>query len=243
MSNVAYELKRQLLIDKFAFSRLSRFVSIYLPWLDFYPIPAGLILKEINSYKNVIDVGCGTGRVIKRLKFIDKKQMLSKVYFLGLDIWLPSLLKSKRIYDDVILCTAQNLPLRKVSSTCILAIDFIEHLNKNDAIQVLNEFETISDSIILLIPVGLNIKEELEDENPFQRHLSEWYPNEFKKRGYIVRGINGLRTLRREKCQFFIKSFYALPFFVFLASISQLFAYHIPKVAYHMLCIKRNKNK
>jgi hypothetical protein len=55
-------------------------------------------------------------------------------------------------------------------------------LNKNDAIQVLNEFETISDSIILLIPVDLNIKEELEYENPFQRHLSEWYPSEFKKR-------------------------------------------------------------
>ncbi len=232
-------LNRQSLLHRFAISRFARFLGRYLPWLDFYPAPAGLILRELSNCGGVLDVGCGNGRVLSRLRFLDHKRRLRRTAFVGLDSWRPSLIESKNIHNEVVLCCAPYLPLREYQFDCIIAVDFLEHLRRTDALKVLNEFERMSDCVMLLIPVGYCKKRELEDENPFQQHFSWWNPKELESRGYSVQGINGFRGFRKDSGQFRIPSLLALPLQVILALVSQLFVYRMPQAAYHMFCVKQ----
>ncbi|HEY0089560.1 MAG TPA: methyltransferase domain-containing protein [Candidatus Lokiarchaeia archaeon] len=192
--------------------------------------------------KVIIDIGCGKGNIIKSL-FNINNLMLTHSYSIGLDIFIPSLLTARKIYDDVVRCDVKCLPLRDASGDIVLATQILEHLKKNDGFDLIRDIEKISREIIIIsLPVGDNPKQHLEDDNLWQAHLSSWHPDEFKAMGFKVYGYEGARFFRSERGSFKMKSKIILPYLFILSLFTQLFTYRLVTVSYQMVCIKIKKN-
>lgn len=182
----------------------------YWLWQLFFPFWERYILfKLLQKYINLIiplqgkqivliDLGCGKGDVEKYLWMkLSKKRHY--IYSVGLDIYLPYLKMSKGVLDDVIMADIRFLPFRQHATNIILLLDVIEHLEKLEALKLLNSIEAIVKeySIMLLItPYGFIPQDDI-DNNPYQRHLSGWFPEELMLKGFIpMAGLGGDRHLK-----------------------------------------------
>ena len=148
--------------------------------------------------------------------------------------------KEKGIYNDYIVGDVTNLQryISEKSFDSVVAFDLIEHVSKEQGLELLKSIEKIAKhSIIIYTPNGFLPQDEF-DNNPFQKHLSGWDFDEMKKLGYEVYGINGYKKLRGA---------YALPTirpgFVgyFLSNWSWVFLefFGKPEKSFAILCIKK----
>ena len=199
-----------------------------------------LIHHASNSPKVTLDVGCGKGNLMRSLLNLNRPKFQDS-NTVGLDIFLPYLLRARGIYNDVVQCDVRFLPIKDASCDIIIANQIIEHLKKNDGFKLIKALEKIlRETIIITLPVSYNPKKHLEDDNPWQAHLSSWHPDEFKERGFKVYGYSGARFLRGERGLFKIKSKIITPFLFVLSLFTQLITYKLVTASYQMLCIKRS---
>lgn len=152
--------------------------------------------------------------------------------------------KEQGVYNDYILGDVTNLK-KYVSEKffdSIVAFDLIEHLTKEQGLELLRSIEKIAKhSVIIYTPNGFLPQGE-HDNNPFQKHLSGWDFDEMKKLGYEVYGINGLKKLRGEYALPTVK-----PAFIgyFLSNWSWLFLewFRKPEKSFAILCVKKLSEK
>jgi len=154
-----------------------------------YEYHGPLLREEIPSLKGnlMLDIGCGKGVLGYMLK---AEKHVS--YSVGLDIWYPYLkfVKEHKVYDDVVLASADKLPFKALSFDLVLASEVIEHLPKMRGWIFLKEVERVCKyKIIITTPRGFWEKGFLEDSAPTQRHLSGWTDKEFKRLGYRILGV------------------------------------------------------
>lgn len=65
-----------------------------------------------------------------------------------------------------------------------LMIDVLEHFSRVDALRLLVKLEKKARAgIVLFVPLG-DVEQDELDENPLQRHRSQWEPGELAKLGY-----------------------------------------------------------
>jgi hypothetical protein len=80
----------------------------------------------------------------------------------------------------------------------VVALDVIEHLTKEDGLQMMRSMEKIaSRKVIFYTPSGYLPQHSFEN-NDLQEHLSGWEAEEMKQLGYRVTGVLGPKTLRGE---------------------------------------------
>jgi len=78
-------------------------------------------------------------------------------------------------------------------NTVATCIETIEHLPKNRGEKLLEELHRIADTIIVSTPSAYFKQPKSHVErNPFQAHVSKWTVEDFKKRGYDVKGVGNL---------------------------------------------------
>ena len=210
-----------------------------------YLLGTDAILHHISAADNhyssssiFLDVGCGIGNFAKPL-INENKSVFAVSYAIGVDIFLPSLLIAKKVYDDVVRCDIRFLPFRHASCDIVLVSQTIEHLEKNDGLSLIKDLEKISKStLIITVPVGYNPKQHLEDDNPWQLHKSAWYPDEFKACGFKVYGYAGARFLFGERGEYKLKSRILWPLFFTLSLLTQCITRWFVTASYQMLCVK-----
>jgi hypothetical protein len=72
----------------------------------------------------------------------------------------------------------------------IVAADVIEHLSHQDGLELVQLIEAYSKVGIITTPIGHMVRGECEG-NPYQKHLSAWYPPFFQMRpGWTVAVMN-----------------------------------------------------
>lgn len=188
------------------------------------------ILKDCTS---VLDVGCGhAGSPISKIK--DKLE-----YSVGVDAYLPCIKSSEKsgahhehTHMDV---TKIGETFKSNSFDCVVALDLIEHLSKEEGEKLIDNMEKIaSKKVIIFTPNGF-INQEEYDGNKYQIHKSGWVVKEFKSRGYKVRGINGLKVLRGEYAK---PKFKPTILWERILFISQIFTRRLPNHAFQIFCIK-----
>jgi len=147
------------------------------------------------SPESLLDVGCGASSPIQ--KFSSKINRT-----VGIDGFSPSIQKSraKKIHQEYIQgdLMSSMAALKSKSFDVVIAMDVIEHFEKDRGWKFLGELERLaSKRVIVFTPNGFLPQGEY-DENPAQLHRSGWEVNEFIERGYAVCGINGLKWLKGE---------------------------------------------
>jgi hypothetical protein len=134
-----------------------------------------------------------------------------------------------------VIADVTKLPFKEKTFDCVVMLDLIEHLERTVASSVIQEAERIAKRrVALLTPNGFLAQRPYED-NPFQEHRSGWSVGELRKRGYVVKGLGGLRGIRGERTKIRHK-----PYLLWLgvSAVTGPLVYHWPRMAFHLFAVK-----
>jgi len=148
------------------------------------------ILSEIPLLDNkiVLDLGCGRGIWGYLMR---SERMGDNAYLIGIDLYKPYLqfCKKYQVYDNILIADVRFLPFKDKSVDVVLAIEIIEHLEKDEGYKFIDNIERIcKEKIIISTPNGWREQNAI-NEPQSQRHKSSWTVKYFKKRGYKIRGF------------------------------------------------------
>ena len=192
--------------------------------------------KLLPDCKSVLDLGCGDDSVLK-LNF-------GEFYSVGVDIFEPALLKSRRkgIHSDYIRADIRKLPVKQKSFDCVLALELIEHLTEEEGYEFLKNIESIARKrVIIATPNGfIQPRQEDRHGNIWQVHKSGWNVSQLRMLGYEVKGMAGLRLLRNDHGRIRFKPALA---WRLISYLTQMVAYYLPQLSSALLCTKEIKRK
>jgi SAM-dependent methyltransferase len=188
------------------------------------------VLKDCRS---VLDIGCGNN---SPLRLINNKNK----YFVGVDIYYPR--EKRKIHHRYIQADASdiNKHFKPKSFDAVVALDLIEHLPKKQGINLIEKMENIAKrKIVILTPNGF--VKQTADDNSFQEHVSGWEIKDFARKGFFVRGIYGLKFLRKERAELKFKPK------IISGIISEISHYvltkYFPKYSYSLIAFKEIYDK
>lgn len=132
----------------------------------------GIVLdwyRKIAPTRNVLDIGPGVGTYSK---LIDNK----KARWIGVEIWAPYLEEYQlfKHYDEVIIADARYLSYGQLSPIdLIIAGDVIEHMAREDAIEMIQRWKMWANNIIISVPI-VDIHQTVDKGNTWETHLHQW---------------------------------------------------------------------
>ncbi len=148
------------------------------------------ILKDCRS---VLDIGCGPASVVHLLDF---------EHSVGLDGYEPSIIQARKAGTHKELVQGDVREVGKRFSPkqfdCCIALDVIEHLQKDEGYRLLADMERIAARKVLLLTPNGFLPQRNRQSGELQEHQSGWEPNEMEQRGFRVSGLLGHKKLRGE---------------------------------------------
>ncbi len=197
------------------------------------------IEKHLKDCKTILDVGCGNNSPIGLLE--------EKYTTIGIDAYKPSITSSEKqkIHNAYILGDIKKLNtlVKKKSFDAVMALDVIEHLEKDAGYKLLDDMErTARKKVILVTPNGFI--PQYNKENKLQAHLSGWTVEDFTNRGYQVEGIYGTKfcnILRTDEAELRWKPkfFWALVWGILVEITHHLYTKKNPKYSIGLLAVKK----
>ena len=149
------------------------------------------------STRTLLDVGCGRGIIGALCRIYRTCERL-----VGVDGHSPSLDHCRRhsLYDELMErdLTDDLLPFADEEFDVVSCVEVVEHLSRAAGEALLSELERIGKLVVVSTPNGFLDQGELDD-NPYQRHLSGWTARDFRRRGYRVYGVGGMRVWGRHR--------------------------------------------
>lgn len=201
-------------------------INNYKDWFLYWNLT-----HQLKKCDSVVDLGCGECSPLVHVR----KHFMS----IGVDGYLPSIIKSKKleIHDRYIYSNllSINRKIKPKSVDVVILLDVVEHFLKQDGFRLLRAAEIIArKKVVVLTPNGFYSQDELGG-NPYQVHKSGWSIRDFKKRGYTIRGLRGLKFIRGEYA-----SIYRKPWILWalLAFVTEPLLYFWPTASYHFLAVK-----
>lgn len=171
----------ELWCDKMASKEYPTFQVTGTDWLQ----------KYVDPEDEVIDFGCGLMPITRQLEC---KKMI------GIDGWLPIVEQLRTDLEDMGHIYIWHLDLsgrlmeaaNDNSIDVCLAIDLVEHFDKDDALRLIGHMERIARKrVVIFTPDGFMLQER-EENSEFQRHRCGFMPYEFEIMGYdILQRIGG----------------------------------------------------
>jgi predicted TPR repeat methyltransferase len=134
--------------------------------------------KRSKSIINVLDLGVGSGTYYNF--FTKKYPLLTHSTWTGVEVWTPYIekyeLKSKYsclINEDI--RTVDYTSLGKFDLT--FAGDILEHITKQEAINLVNTILKISSTLIISIPI-IHFPQDEYEGNPYEAHIKDDWTHE-----------------------------------------------------------------
>ncbi len=198
-----------------------------------YPVQY-LLLRELISCRNVLDLGCGRHSMVPILP--------SKIDTTGVELFEPHLKEAitKGRHNRYIQGDVTKVGFPDKSFDAVVLLDVIEHLSKEEGAALMGRMERWArKKVVIFTPNGFLHQDEF-DENPLMRHRSGWESDEFQKLGYKVYGVRGLRALKK-------KSFeedhdhHGHDAIDGPSDLAQILTYHVPSWAFQLFCVKTLK--
>jgi len=187
--------------------------------------------KELSQCRSVLDAGCGSNSPLGRIS----KKFQSE----GIDIFKKSIIESrkKKIHDQYRVGDMRKLDefYKKKSFDAVIALDVIEHFEKDEALKIIKKMEEIArKKVILLTPNGFYTQHDY-DGNPYQVHKSGFKKQDLEKLGYKVYGLRGLQCLKGRQAEIKYKPYL---FWGFCSFISEILFFPFPSVCFDLLAVK-----
>jgi hypothetical protein len=152
------------------------------------------IRRALVGCASALDVGCGSKSwTLRDLELSNTA---------GIEAYEPAFLEARRLntHDHLVLGDARDLVrwFKPRQFDACIAIDLIEHLNKEDGLRLMRQMEQIAlKRVVLFTPNGF-LPQGHREPGDLQTHLSGWGPDEMNGYGYRVYGQLGPKGLRGE---------------------------------------------
>ena len=210
------------------FTRAYSFVYVRTLRRSTYMRELSQTLKDCES---VLDVGCGSSSQLSHLN--------RHFYTVGIDAFAPNIEKSKQdhVHNECYVMDALDMDKHFAPNSfdCVMAIEIIEHLTKEDGLKMLKMMEKIArKKIIIFTPNGF-VNQDDYDGNVWQIHKSGWTAREMRQLGFKVTGSRGWKALRGELCTLKYRPYF---FWNTVSDITQLVVQFTPSLAYQIFCVK-----
>ena len=149
----------------------------------------GLLCRVVEPGMRVLDVGCSDGR---------GSEVLSRATAHGVDIYRPALVAARagRHRLPVTQADVRHLPFTADAFDVVVALDVVEHFEKDDALRVLGEMERVSRSLVIIATPRGFVPQPGTSEEPWQEHRCGFEPSELAALGYEVSGLGGPAVFR-----------------------------------------------
>lgn len=133
-------------------------------------------------------MGCGDNSPIR---FLHVKKY-------GIDASTEAIMtaKKKKTHDNLKVMDVKQVVhyFKSKSIDAVIALDLIEHLNKKDGFKLLSDMESLAiKKVVIFTPNGFIPQ---AGKSKYDKHLSGWEVEDFKRLNYKVNGIYGPRFLR-----------------------------------------------
>lgn len=156
-------------------------------------------LMSSGEVQVALDVGCGITSLLTKFR--------PRVKTVGLDAYTVDAASDIGAHDAYISADLADLVVENIQQKLFqhfgrLEVDLvtmfglIEHLPKSLGYAILEKAERLTSKYVLADTPNGFVPQGPEFGNPYQRHLSGWYPKDFEGLGYVVRGSCGTRYLR-----------------------------------------------
>jgi len=142
----------------------------------------------LEKPRTILDVGGGTGTLIKILK-----RSLPNCYTVNLELSIGDLKESKKrnAHSAYVLGDATKPPLREGFFDVAILSNILEHIKKQEGLMLLEKINYIAKKRIIAVPCNQATYESPDPKNPHQAHISEWTPIDFSQ-NYKNRRYGGL---------------------------------------------------
>lgn len=161
-----------------------------------------LIPENFNEAK-ILDVACGYGQWAYLIK-IQKNIVPSSI--LGIEVHKPCIdkIKTLALYDNIMkVDVREKLPFKDKTFDLCLACEILEHVNKQDGLNLMAELERVCRKRII-VSTPQRFIEQFDPKNPYGAHISLWKIKDFNDLGYnaeiaypLPRILYAVDTLRR----------------------------------------------
>jgi hypothetical protein len=146
-----------------------------------------------------LDIGCGIASPLTRFR--------PSLRTVGLDAHTVAAAQAANAHDHYIAANIIDMPVDRVqdelearfgrrTADLVTLFGVIEHLPRRAGADLLDRIERLGSRWIVIDTPNGFVPQGPEYGNPYQRHLSGWFPHDFQARGYTVRGSCGTRWLR-----------------------------------------------
>jgi len=191
--------------------------------------------------RNILDVGCGSSS-----PFAVLKSSLTPLTSVGIDAFLDDLktLRTTGIYDSLVLADVRFLPFKSKSFDMILCSFLIEHVDKQDGMNLIEDFLRICRNRIIIITNNgpffrTALKRAMESGNHLLKHKSSWHVSDFNRLNFKIRGHGSLAIYGDSGI---IETVTSRMLKVIIQAISYLFEpiyYFFPdKLSFSLICFK-----
>jgi SAM-dependent methyltransferase len=208
-------------------TKLDHIIETYLPFSY-----SCSMRGKLQGCAFILDVGCGPLSPLTKL-------MNRGVKIVGVDIFKPYLQRglSSETHEHLVLCDAKSLPFASESLDAVVASDLIEHLSTLQGDALIAEMLRVARKRVVIVTVNGFLRQSAYDDNPHQAHVCGWTVRDFRRRGFRITGIRGLKSLRRERASPRVTPL-LLGYFVCFISELLLIPRYLPQAAFQLLCVK-----
>ena len=154
-------------------------------------------LADRDDCRLALDLGCGTRSALAAHR--------PKLHTVGLDAFQEVLDEARAlgVHDDYVLADVLAFEVDEILEKTggrrfdlVYMSHVIEHLPKHEGHALLRRCEELTDKFIVIETPNGFVEQGPEYGNPYQRHLSGWFPHEFEGYAYSVYGSFGTRHIR-----------------------------------------------
>jgi hypothetical protein len=179
-------------------SKIAGFLSNKLGTETVLDITSKLILEH-SDIKIALDIGSGESSHLSNFR--------PQIKTIGLDAHTIDVAKENKQHDfyikaDILKMSVEQIQheIYKVAGVnkvdLITMYSVIEHFKKHDGWKLLEKLEVLSKRFILIETPNGFVPQGPEYGNPYQRHLSGWFPHDLRGLGYSVYGSYGTKYMR-----------------------------------------------
>ena len=184
---------------------------------------------ELMGMEQVLELGCGGHSPLTQFE--------SDFALDGVDLFEPALetARQTRRYRALYRQDVTALDFADKCYDAVCGLDLIEHLPRDKGEQLLEQMLRIARrKVILFTPNGFLQQKSYED-NLWQVHRSGWTTADFRRRGFRVSGMNGLKFLRGELAEIRWKP---VSFWRRISDLSERLVKPLPGFAFQILAVK-----
>lgn len=197
--------------------------------------------RELRDCASVLDLGCGYNSPL---------QYLAHGFSVGVDYFPPYIRESrlKNIHKFYILADINKIEFQAGSFDAVLLLGLVEHLDKQEALRLLEKAAAFARKKIIIITPNGYLKQHQADGNELQAHKSGWTVQELMAMGFKAYGLNGFKVFRkdthRQDRENRIESalstvrFWPRPLWLIISELSQVIAYYFPSLSFEVFYVK-----